>query len=49
VRGTGSVQGLTDLEQNQGRTPVIAMYDGLPEQPPDPRFVQRPVGVIIFA
>lgn len=49
VRGTGSVRGLTDLEQNQGTTPVIAMYDGLPEQPPDPRFVQRPVGVIIFA
>jgi len=49
VRGTGSVQGLTDLEQNQGTTPLIAMYDGLPEQPPDPRFVQRPVGVIIFA
>jgi ABC-type phosphate transport system substrate-binding protein len=49
VRGVGSAAGLTDLEQNSGKTPVIAMYDGLPPQPPDPQFVSRLVGAIIFA
>lgn len=49
VRGVGSAAGLSDLEQNSGQTPVIAMYDGLPAQPPDPQFVSQPVGVIIFA
>jgi ABC-type phosphate transport system substrate-binding protein len=49
VRSDGSVQGLSDLERNSGKTPVIAMYDGLPPQPPDPQFVSQPVGIIIFA
>jgi phosphate transport system substrate-binding protein len=49
VRGVGSVQGLADLEQNTGNTPVIAMYDGLPGQGPDPQYVSEAVGVIIFA
>lgn len=49
VRGVGSVQGLADLEQNTSTTPVIAMYDGLPEQAPDAQYTARAVGVIIFA
>jgi phosphate transport system substrate-binding protein len=49
VQGVGSIQGLADLERNTSSTPIIAMYDGVPLQPPDAQFVSRPVGVIIFA
>ena len=49
VRAVGSVQGLADLEHNTGTTPVVAMYDGLPGRAPDPQYVGRAVGVIIFA
>lgn len=49
MRGVGSVQGLKDLEQNTGPAPIIAMYDGLPKQAPDPQYVSQAVGVIIFA
>jgi ABC-type phosphate transport system substrate-binding protein len=34
VRSDGSVQGLSDLERNSGKTPVIAMYDGCPRSLP---------------
>lgn len=49
VRGVGSVQGLQDLERDTGSTPIIAMYDGLPRQAPDPQYVSQAVGDVIFA
>lgn len=49
VRGVGSVKGLEDLEQNTSNTPIIAMYDGLPDPAPGPGYIGQAIGDIILA
>jgi phosphate transport system substrate-binding protein len=48
ISAVGSSEGLSDLE-HAGKTPVVAMSDGLPQQLPGPQYVGQPVGVVIFA
>jgi len=48
VHAIGSAAGLADLAHST-KTPVVAMSDGLPQQPPGAQYVGRPVGVVIFA
>jgi ABC-type phosphate transport system substrate-binding protein len=49
VRGVGSGQGLADLVENGGRTPVVAMYDGQPPAGLPFGYQSRTVGVVVFA
>jgi phosphate transport system substrate-binding protein len=48
IHAVGSTDGLADLARTT-TAPVVAMSDGLPQQLPGPQYVDRAVGVIIFA
>lgn len=46
IIANGSVNGLQELESKQAG---IAMFDGMPTDPPDPQYRARAVGDVIFA